>query len=161
MKAKKARKNRRSKVSQTRQVPQMTTTTQAPQIIQSTQNVQNIYKKNGDSEKFIDKKRTNTKSDLIEITHDKLENILLKHLEFVSIKNSWVSPLSVFVTILLTKLTASFKKFIEIEKEVWEALFLFGLAGSFIWLVIVLIRMYCHRNVTNIDYVINKIKNLE
>lgn len=120
-----------------------------------------IYNRTNDSDKFIDKKRCNTKSDLIEITHDKLENILLKHLEFVSIKNSWISPLSIFVTILLTTLTAKFQTFIGIEKEVWNALFLFGLVGSFIWLLVSLIRIYIHRGKAQIEYVINKIKNLE
>jgi len=159
--ANKNRKPQQLRVNTTRQVPQMTNAAQAHQVIQSTQSAQNIYKRNGDSDKFIDKKRTNTKSDLIEITHDKLEIILLKHLEFVSIKNSWISPISVFVTILLTNLTATFKKFIGIEKEVWEALFLLGLVGSIFWLVIALIRISIHRKEANIDYVINKIKNLE
>ena len=35
----------------------------------------------GDESKFVDKHRSNVKSDLIEITEDKLENILLKHLK--------------------------------------------------------------------------------
>ncbi len=159
--ANKNRKTQQLRVNTTRQVSQMTNAAQAHQVIQSTQSTQNIYKRNGDSDKFIDKKRTNTKSDLIEITHDKLEIILLKHLEFVSIKNSWISPISVFITILLTNLTATFKKFIGIEKEVWEALFLLGLVGSIFWLVIALIRISIHRKEANIDYVINKIKNLE
>ena len=159
--AKKNRKTQQLRVNQTRPVSQISNATLTHQVTQTTQTAENIYKRNGDSEKFIDKKRTNTKSDLIEITHDKLEIILLKHLEFVSIKNSWISPISVFITILLTNLTATFKKFIGIEKEVWEALFIIGLVGSFFWLVFALFRIYIHRKEANIDYVINKIKNLE
>lgn len=159
--AKKNRTTQQLRVNQTRPVSQISNTTLTHQVTQTTKTAENIYKRNGDSEKFIDKKRTNTKSDLIEITHDKLEIILLKHLEFVSIKNSWISPISVFITILLTNLTATFKKFIGIEKEVWEALFIIGLVGSFLWLVFALSIIYIHRKEANIDYVINKIKNLE
>ncbi len=36
-----------------------------------------VFSRDGDS-KFVDKRYANLKSDVLEITHDKLENILLK-----------------------------------------------------------------------------------
>ena len=42
------------------------------------------------SEKFVGQVCINTQSDLIEITEDKLENILIKHLKYLSLKKSFI-----------------------------------------------------------------------
>lgn len=109
--------------------------------------------------RFVDKKRSNIKSDLIEITHDKLENILLKHLGNISLMKSWLTPLSLFVTLLIARLTATFNKFIGIDAAVWDALFLIGMIASIIWLIIVLIKMFHCRHKATLDYLMSKIKN--
>ena len=54
------------------------------------------------SKKFIDTRCSNIKSDFIEITHDKLENILLKHLHRLKYRREWVAPLSIFITLLVS-----------------------------------------------------------
>ena len=66
------------------------------------------FENQGTQSKFVDKNVSNVKSDLIEITHDKLENILLKHLKNLDIRNSWITPASIFLTVLIVRLTATF-----------------------------------------------------
>jgi hypothetical protein len=109
--------------------------------------------------KFIDQVRTNTKSDLIEITEDKLENILLKHLEKLNKVNGWLTPLSLFATILIVLLTAEFKLFFGIEKEVWKAIFALSLLITFIWTLISGFNAIICSKKSSIVFLINEIKN--
>lgn len=110
-------------------------------------------------DKFVDKKRTNTKSDLIEITEDKLENILLKNHKYLDLKTSWINPLSLFLTLLLAKLTADFKDFLEISRNTWEAIFIIGIILSFIWLVWTIIRIVTYWDKSSLDYLLKIVKN--
>ena len=111
--------------------------------------------------KFVNKRRINTKSDLIEITEDKLENILLKHLEKLSIRKSWIVPLSLFVTVLLANLTSNFSEKFGISGETWEALYLLLSIGSGIWLLISLLRAFATKEKGTIPELISVIKNAE
>jgi len=111
--------------------------------------------------KFIDKRRINTKSDLIEITEDKLENILLKHLEKISIRKAWVVPLSIFITVLLANLTSTFTKKFGISGEIWEALYLLLSIGSGVWLLVSLLRAFATKEKGTIPELVAVIKNSE
>lgn len=109
--------------------------------------------------KFVDQVRTNTKSDLIEITEDKLENILLKHLNKLNKVKAWLTPLSLFITILIVLLSAEFKLFLGIEKEVWKALFLILVVLTLVWTIISGYEaVKCSKSAT-ILFLINEIKN--
>ena len=109
--------------------------------------------------KFVDQVRTNTKSDLIEITEDKLENILLKHLSKLNKVKGWLTPLSLFVTILIVILTSTFKSFIGLEKEVWKAVFVISLIVTFIWTIIATYNAIKCSKDASISFLINEIKN--
>lgn len=111
--------------------------------------------------KFVSEVRSNVKSDLIEITEDKLENILLKHLKKVTTTKNWITPLSIFITVLIVLLTAEFKEFLDLEKEVWKAIFIIILICSFIYLIITIIRAIIHSNKSSITYLIEEIKYSE
>lgn len=85
--------------------------------------------------KFVNQVIINTKSDLIEITEDKLENILIKYIDKVKKTFNWLTPLSLFLTILIVLLTAEFKTFIGIDKTVWNAFFLLSLIFTGLWTI--------------------------
>ena len=108
---------------------------------------------------FVDQIRSNIKSDLIEITEDKLENILLKHLKKMAITQSWITPASLFLTILLIFLTANFKDFAGLDKSVWTALFVLLLIGTFFWSIYSIYQAITNTKKTSIDYLIREIKN--
>ncbi|CAL2082775.1 conserved hypothetical protein [Tenacibaculum dicentrarchi] len=109
--------------------------------------------------KFVNQVRTNTKSDLIEITEDKLENILLKHLNKLNKVKAWLTPLSLFITILIVILTSTFKSFVGLEKEVWKAIFVISLIVTFFWTIISSYNAIKCSKSSSIDFLINEIKN--
>lgn len=109
--------------------------------------------------RFINQVCSNTKTDFIEITEDKLENILIKFLKDLKNASGWLTPLSLFLTILVANLTSNFKDFLSISKEIWCAIFYLGLFLSFIWFLYKLIWVIKNRNKVKIESLINKIKN--
>lgn len=111
--------------------------------------------------KFVDKRMSNVKSDLIEITHDKLENILLKHLKNLDIRKSWVTPASIFLTVLVARLTSTFNDSLGITKDVWNAFFLILLIASSIWLIWRTIEIFSCLSKSSIDFLIKTIKASE
>ena len=109
--------------------------------------------------KFVSQVRTNTQSELIEITEDKLENILLKHLNKLNKVKGWLTPISLFITILIVLLTADFKPFLGLEKEVWNAIFIISALIALIWSITSIISaIKCSRSST-ISFLIKEIKN--
>jgi len=112
-----------------------------------------------DESKFIDQRITNVKSDLIEITGDKLENILLKHLHCLGTRKSWVTPLSIFATVLLALLTTSFVDKFGITGLRWEVLFQVIALGSAIWFVVSIIYLCIHWKKSSLSSLIKVIKN--
>ncbi|MGA3207533.1 MAG: hypothetical protein ABSE05_06895 [Syntrophales bacterium] len=111
--------------------------------------------------KFIDKVRSNVKSDLIEITADKLENILLKHLHKLGIRRSWATPLPVFITALLASLTATFSDKFGINGSVWQAFFLLVVCVTVVWLVVALIMLCACWKTSSLEHLIGLIKNAQ
>ena len=114
---------------------------------------------NQTNSRFINQICTNTKSDLIEITEDKLENILIKFLSDYRNSTGWLTPLGIFLSLLITFLTAEFKEFIGISKDIWCAIFYVTLVISFIWTIISSILALLNFKKTKIEHLITKIKN--
>jgi hypothetical protein len=109
--------------------------------------------------RFINQICSNTKTDFIEITEDKLENILIKFLKDLKDSSGWLTPLSIFLTILIVHLTADFKQFLSIPKEIWSAIFYLALVICFVWFIYKVFFAIKNRKKVRIDYLINKIKN--
>lgn len=111
--------------------------------------------------KFVDKRMSNVKSDLIEITHDKLENILLKHLKNLDIRKSWITPASIFLTVLVARLTSTFNDSLGIPKDVWNAFFLILMMASGLWLIYKVIEIINCWKKSSVEYLIDTVKASE
>lgn len=111
--------------------------------------------------RFVNEKRSNVKSDLIEITEDKLENILLKHLKKMGTRTSWLAPLGLFISVMLANISADFSEKYGVPASTWEALFILAAIGSAVWLVVSLIAMCIYWQESSTDYLINQIKASE
>ncbi len=109
--------------------------------------------------KFIDQHCVNTKSALIEITEDKLENILLKHLHKLTIKSSWLAPLSLFLSVLLANLTAKFVAKFGFPADVWAAVYLILIIGSGVWLITAFIKANKVKDECTLAWLMSLIKN--
>ena len=112
------------------------------------------------SNNFIDKRISNVKSDLIEITHDKLENILLKHLNCLKYRREWIAPLSIFITLLITLCTVTFNDF-GLKAEVWKSIFIVCGFITFIWFIYNIYQLIKNWKSTTIDSLIDKIKAVD
>ena len=111
-------------------------------------------------EKFIVNERENIQTELIKITRDKLENILLEEFNSMKMVPDWKTPFSIFITTLITVLTANFKDFM-FSKEIWNSLFLLLMFISGICFLINLIRVLRTHKKDSIGSLINKIANIE
>lgn len=108
--------------------------------------------------RFVRQVCSNTKSDLIEITEDKLENILIKFLRDYKKTIEWIAPFGLFLSFLATLLTAEFKDFLEIPKETWCAIFYILMIISLVWTIYSSVCAINYRKKTSLEYLIEKIK---
>ena len=88
-----------------------------------------------------------------------LENILLKYVSLLTIRTAWIAPLSIFLAILIAKLTATFSDTFGIKASVWEALFILLAVVSFVWLVVDIVRLCTRWKDSSMDRLPNRIKN--
>jgi len=128
---------------------------------QSSHSKQHVKLSSPTDSKFINQLISNVKSDLIEITADKLENILLKHLSKVGVRKSWLTPLVLFLTVLLASLTATFSKKFGIDGPVWQAIFILGAIASLVWLLFAIFRICTCWKTCSLEYLISIIKNAQ
>ncbi|MBL4634767.1 MAG: hypothetical protein JKY56_12915 [Kofleriaceae bacterium] len=109
--------------------------------------------------RFIGVHRSNLKSDLIEITEDKLENILMKHESKLGLKKAWIAPLGLLLTIVATLISAEFKDALGVPKATWSAFFILAALLSAVWLVASVVRLVMGRKECSIDALIAQVKN--
>jgi len=102
---------------------------------------------------------SNLEQQLIQITEDKLENILLKHIKSLNIKDSWISPTSIFITVVIAKTTATFDESLGLSAATWEAFFILLGVASLGWLGRNVVKIYKTREHSSIKHLICKIKN--
>ncbi|MDA3838637.1 MAG: hypothetical protein PF574_06615 [Candidatus Delongbacteria bacterium] len=91
---------------------------------------------------------------IIQITVDKLSLILLKHAVTFEKRKAWITPLGIFVTILIVLLTSTFKEFL-CSAETWSAIFIISAGLTFLWLVKAIVTA---RKSESIEDLIEKIK---
>jgi hypothetical protein len=109
--------------------------------------------------RFVNKKTSNIKSDLIEITEDKLENILLKHLKKMGTRKGWIAPLGLFISVVLANTTAIFAEKFGIPSSTWEALFILSAIASGIWLAVSIVMIFVNWKESSIECLIGQVKN--
>jgi hypothetical protein len=100
--------------------------------------------------RFIDPRRSNVRSDLIEITDDKLQVILLQHQPRMNLRQRWIEPLSLLIAVALTLTTATFKSSFGLEGATWQAIVLLAFAANAVWLTVQLIRLARHWRQTKV-----------
>jgi nitrogen regulatory protein PII-like uncharacterized protein len=102
----------------------------------------------------VDKVHLNVGQNLIVITEDKLRLCLSESLKKIERKYSWVAPTGVFLTILLSLITADFKN-LGLSADTWKAVFIIAAILSLAWLVYSIIQS---TKAETIDNVVEKIK---
>lgn len=111
-----------------------------------------------ETKKYVGAYISNVRSDVIEITEDKLENILLKYLNKLTIRRTWAIPLSIFLTSLLATITKNFSDTLGISKDVWQAFFILLTILSLTCFIISIIKLKIYWKTSSLDYVMSLIK---
>jgi len=77
----------------------------------------------------------NLNQEFIFTTEDKIRLSLIKHLAKTEKRKAWITPLSIFITILIIFPTTTFNPFLSFSENTWEALFLISGVICFCWLI--------------------------
>lgn len=102
---------------------------------------------------------TNVSQGLIHITEDKLKVILMEHRDKNHLYYSWTTPLGIFISCLLTMITANFEHTWGLSAAVWQAIFIVFIAGTGIWSLYAGWKAFKNRKGREIDDLIETIKN--
>ncbi len=101
----------------------------------------------------------NYTSDIIVISEDKVEIILLKHLEIIKGYHSWSTPAALVISLGITFLTAEFNKsFLTVPPNVWAIIFTCILIISIYWLIRDGIKAMKNSKKRSTNYLINEMK---
>jgi hypothetical protein len=61
---------------------------------------------------------------IITTTEDKVRLACMTHLERISVKNAWVAPASILLSIIVVFVTADFKEALGVPSATWRAVFM-------------------------------------
>lgn len=98
----------------------------------------------------------NITQDVVFITKDKLELVLIKAEKCLSQKKAWIAPLGLVVSCLLSILSADFKNFF-FPSSVWYSIFIMTTFICFFWFCYTIYVTFRNKNKGNIEDIINKI----
>ncbi len=102
----------------------------------------NIYEGADD---FVGGITKNLKSEVIHTNKDKLELVLIKYEKKLKNKHGWATPFGLFITLLITLLTADkFNSFLGVPPEMWKSVVFLSTLISGGWLLISLIKVCIH-----------------
>lgn len=108
------------------------------------------------SNKTINKYFSNTKSNVIEITEDKARNILNSHYLKMEKSKDWKGALALFITLLLSLITADFHHWI-LTADTWKAIFIILLFVSAIYLIYTICNTLKSKD--SVDNIIHDLEN--
>jgi len=98
--------------------------------------------------------KQNIQTDLILISEDKVEIILMKHKKAVNGISSWLAPLSLALSFGATLLTADFKDVLYLTGEKWQLVFTILLIISILWLLVSIVQAIMYAGKTSVKYII-------
>lgn len=83
----------------------------------------------------------NVSQEYITTTGDKIRLCMHAHIDHLGKRRAWTTPLGIFLTILVTFATTTFKDAILLPAQTWQAIFIIACALSVLWLIQSLIQM--------------------
>lgn len=108
----------------------------------------------------IQSKITNTSDEnYIVIVEPALKLCLKENFEFMKDSKDWLTPFWIFITIIITFLTADFNKtFLGLNWDNWKWVFVIFLILSWVFFLLGLYKLF--KNKTTLDDLMDKIKNI-
>ncbi len=102
---------------------------------------------------------SNTSVSLIQITEDKLVNILTRHVDKLKKSKEWLASLSFSVSLLLVLLTSDFRTKWGLSADTWRALFIFLFIASLGYLIYTIYNSFKHQ--VSVDSIMDDIKKTD
>jgi hypothetical protein len=99
----------------------------------------------------------NLAQEVVVTTVDKVRLCLMDNRDCLLSKKEWVTPASVFATLITTLVAADFHDFI-VKAPTWQALYILATLGSGAWLATAAIRGWRHRHRGSIDDIVASLK---
>lgn len=95
---------------------------------------------------------------LIQITEDKLRNILIENKQVLERRSEWIAPLGILVTLLITITTTTPNDSLGLTGPVWQALFILSSAIA----IYKTGKAFINRpKESTIDSIVDRIKNVQ
>lgn len=101
----------------------------------------------------------NVGQEFITVSREKVELILIKNINKISSKLLFLTPLSVFLTVLLSLLTAEFRDRFGLGKDVWFAFYIMCGIFSLGFCIYLSVKAYKARKIT-IDSIVEQFFNI-
>ncbi len=98
----------------------------------------------------------NLAQDMIVTNEDKVRLCLTSHLSRVEAKRGWIAPFAIFVSILLTLVTAQFHD-LYLSASAWKAMFIWALILDSVWLGRALLSV---RKSSGVDDIVAEMKRV-
>lgn len=101
---------------------------------------------------------TNLKQEVIVITVDRTKLILQEHLKKLDSAKGWLTPLAIFISLIVIPITSTFKNALTVPAETWQAIWYIAMGLDIIWLVKAMITAFKDRKIT-MEHIIKKLKD--
>lgn len=96
----------------------------------------------------------NVGQEYIVTTKDKVELALNDQQYYLKTRRDWITPATLFISVLATLVAADFKNFGGLSSDFWKAIYVLLLCSSFIWLIYTSIIAIKHINKGGTNYFI-------
>lgn len=110
----------------------------------------------GNDKILIDNVIDNTSANLIKITEDRLNVILLKNVPKLRKPQEIINPVALLLSLLAAIVTADFKEVLGLTAESWKAIFVVAFIISIFYLLYCLYNLIFNRS--SIDSILKEIK---
>lgn len=99
----------------------------------------------------------NLDQEVVVTTVDKVKLCLMENEKALSARREWITPLTVFVTLVTTFAATSFKDAL-LQAATWRAIYIIGLFTSLVWLIHAAYQAWENRNRAGIQAILRKLK---
>ncbi len=102
----------------------------------------------------------NLKQEVVVTTIDKIRICLMQNKERLTVKNGWIAPLGILITLVATLFSTNFKTFI-FKAEVWQAVYIIGTLITVVWLIVSIKKAWPNRDYDSVDAIISELTNAQ
>jgi hypothetical protein len=101
----------------------------------------------------------NLRQEILVISSDKLENVMLRYLKYAERKFGWATPASVSLTLFASIFMGRFRDVLGVSGDKWESIFIVTAVILGLYALVRLVNSICHRKKGSLDFIVAKLKD--